>query len=83
MNTNDKYAQALDELDAAHRAGKISDGRYEMHKQNLLAEAAKEQRRGGPVKRVVVGLAIGVGVIIGLIILINIFSAIVAFNSAL
>lgn len=35
------YGKALDELEALHRAGRISDARYELHKQKLLAEATK------------------------------------------
>lgn len=33
------YGQALDELDQMHRSGSISDSRYEMHRQKLLAGA--------------------------------------------
>jgi hypothetical protein len=38
-----KYADALEELEALHRSGQISDARYELHRQKLLGEAT--QRR--------------------------------------
>lgn len=39
-----RYGQALDELEALHQAGKISDVRYELHRQRLLAEASRPKR---------------------------------------
>lgn len=36
----DPYADALDELDALHKAGKLTAGQYEAHRAKLLAEAA-------------------------------------------
>lgn len=35
------YGAALDQLDQMHRAGQISDSRYELHKAKLLAEATR------------------------------------------
>jgi ferric-dicitrate binding protein FerR (iron transport regulator) len=39
-----KHAAALEELEELHRAGKISDARYELHKANLLSEATRPRR---------------------------------------
>ena len=60
------YGQALDELEALHRVGKISDVRYELHKAKLIQEAAKPRRSPG------VTFLIWFGVIIGILILIRV-----------
>lgn len=66
------YGKALDELEALHRAGKISDARYEMHKRNLIAGAYEDndpiQRIGRRVQRL--GLHVFLGVIALLVLLI-------------
>ena len=50
MANSTEYDQALAELDALHRAGRIDDARYRTHRRRLLAEARRGQhplvRRG-------------------------------------
>lgn len=47
MTRTDDYAQALNELEQLHNAGKIPDVQYELHKARLIAEATKPPSRAG------------------------------------
>lgn len=70
MTKADEYGAALDDLDAMHRAGRISDARYELHKSKLLAEATRP-KRSLPVK-----LLIFVGSVIALLLVLRFLVAI-------
>lgn len=67
------YAEALDELEALHRAGKISDARYELHKTKLMNEATRP--RQNPVWRFVSGVGIGLIVLLLLLVALRILGA--------
>lgn len=54
-----KYDEALDELEALHRAGKIGDARYAEHKKKLTGEAGDRRRK----------LIVGVGILALLVLL--------------
>lgn len=55
MSKTEKYAKALDELEALHAAGKISDSKYELHRTQLLTEHANGT--AGPIARLAEGMA--------------------------
>jgi hypothetical protein len=61
------YGKALDELDQLHRAGKISDARYELHKAKLTSEAVNGTASW--FARLATWVAIGVGALIVLLII--------------
>jgi hypothetical protein len=64
--------QALGELDELHRAGKISDAQYELHKAKLMREADRQSRPLG------IKLLIWAAWIVGVLIVLRILTAIVA-----
>jgi hypothetical protein len=72
VKKSEKYARTLEELDALHRSGMISDARYELHKAKLTTEATNGT--AGIVARFSTWLFVGFLIAIGLLVVISVLS---------
>jgi hypothetical protein len=68
--------QALGELDELHRAGKITDAQYDLHKAKLMREAGRLSRPLG------IKLLIWAAWIVGVVIVLQILTAILTGGGA-
>jgi hypothetical protein len=58
--TDDRYREALEDLDRLHAAGQVTQAQYDLHKSKLLAEASKP-RLSKPVLALIIVTAMILG----------------------
>lgn len=71
MGNSEDYAAALTELEQLHAAGKIDQGRYEVHRARLLDEAKRPLRAVDVARNLVVSALIVLAFMVLLMAIVN------------